>query len=163
MDGSNDLSKILGSHGAPHHFKHKDKVYTFRLFDQLMKDTFQKRLFEKGKDAAFLLSDKLTDEQLDRLLDRLTNRYMRGEFSLFSTLGQETIAQPDGKIFVVSLLSGCTEEEAFEMICSRGVELGYVLDMIIKESFAGLEKKTLPSGKDDPAVPPPENLDPKGK
>lgn len=132
-------SEILGNAGAAHVLEHNGKVFKVRLIDQAVKSAFEKRMYERAKHGLIELRDAMTKDEYFARLRELGDNYEAGEYELLSERGLKFIQTTQGVKFLLALLLDCSEEELFSLLTSKGKEITSLINLVIRESFPGLE------------------------
>lgn len=132
-----ELSKALGTAGAPHQIAHDGTTYPFHLLDQKRKNALEKRLYQQAREAVYVDREHMTSEQYVERLDRVREAYEAGEYAFFGARAQKAIQSPKGALLLLEIITDRTEDELLPLLTGRPEEVNLLLRTVLDESFKG--------------------------
>lgn len=137
---------------TPHTIEHRGKVYPLRLVDQEVQGEFEKALYKKDREKAKTLRelDIITAEEYEADEARMKEAFRNGEYEMLSEVGLKRLATMDGIKILLSLIVPCSQAELFALMHAKRDELLSKLQLVIKESFPGVEFTLQPPGEASP-------------
>ncbi|HEY1191122.1 MAG TPA: hypothetical protein VGE74_26040 [Gemmata sp.] len=140
-----ELSAALGTAGPPHQIAHEGRTYSFHLLDAARKNLFEKRLYQRAREAVYVDREHMTPEQYVARLDAVREAYEANEYAFTGARTQKVLQTPKGAMMLIELITGETEEALTPLLMARGPEVNVLVKTVMEESFRG-PKRAAPNG-----------------
>jgi hypothetical protein len=164
------VSTILGGQAAPRTLAHNGKQYHCRPFKLRLQSEIERRLESAHRDLLLGARGsevlRLPPEAQALLLARHADGVLAGRFRFGGQEYQRWIQTYEGAVAVVAVLFGCPDEEADELLSSRGEEVAAMISVTMRESLSPAQLAALEraekeaAGKEQQAGAGQENADP---
>jgi hypothetical protein len=126
------VSAILGAEAAPRTFDHAGKRYTLRAWDQQLKTAWERWLEGCAWESLVGLSpaaQKIAADTVGRNVSAQEYRY-------YGDTSHRAMQTPSGAMYLVVLIFGCTDEEAWTLASQRAQEVGTLVKVTLEEAAA---------------------------
>lgn len=133
-------SEILGNAGAPYRLEFDGRTYNVRLIDQVVKDGWEKRFFERDAKKLEILRPVIGEEEYQSRKHGMEADLMEGGYELLSPEGLKFAQTIPGVQLLLSLLVGCTQDELVPLVAAKKEEVLDLLSRVLRESFPGMDR-----------------------
>lgn len=131
-----ELSKVLGTAGAPHQITHEGRTYVFHLLDQARKNALEKRLYQNAREAVYVDREMMSSAEYVERLEKVRELYELGAYGIFGERGAKILQTPKGAILLLETITGETEDDLFPLLTTRAEEVNVLLKTVLNESFS---------------------------
>ena len=143
-------SQAAGNYAGCYSIEHDGKTYPLRLIDQAGKAEWERRLFDRAVTVAEAISRAKPANWLDAKLGQLENEFFAGEFALLAEKSLNLLKTPGGVQLLLSIITGKDVSELAAVILAKKGEVIRKLNLVIRESFPGVQLAAEPVEGDDP-------------